>query len=336
MKYATAACLTLCFAATSLSAQTPISSKCSTPPIIPTADECMAMRVIDELVKRTPAIRAVWPGFWKTAEFGVYSPDWGILIRTLSTPPDGFAEVSARGVRVEHLYAIHGPWPLLQTGGVFPIVSGFSPNMPMDGGIEVSADSQTVVPVAVRLTNDISSSIELIIHESFHSYQLANFANMYRTQSRGAAARGPYSDLEIAQLHVESDRLQETLTSDPPNRQAAFRAFLAVRDKRFSHDSVGSAIEREQERIEGTAEFVGLRARLSDATSTTLRDSIIARIDRAYRRGPVDRRAALQARPYATGAALVYLLEESGKPWRKQVARGASLEDVLLRSLTDK
>lgn len=299
------------------------------------ADACAALEVARVLSSRAPDIQRIWPGFWSAAEFALYAPAWGMIARLNAAPPAGFVSIPEDVAGMPRVYGYFGEWPVLKFGGVLPVVAGLSPASSNIGGIEVPTNlNGYVIPVAVQMRPDRLGTIELAIHEAFHSYQLTHFQNMFQIARRPEAPPGAVDSAELPQLAGEAALLNAALSAASAERAALIARYFDLRATRLARNPELANLEREQERKEGTAEYVGLRARLSTTDSlVVLTDTIAARVLSAYQIRH-SRRAALQARPYATGAALAYLLDQSGVEWRIRVERGEFLDD-LLRSVRD-
>jgi hypothetical protein len=270
-------------------------------------------------VRGSAAIDRVWPGFWNPPGFAIFRPDTAIYLFTTDSAPSDFKRVNDPRLPEP----IRRSWYVLEKSS-----RGFR-----GGAIPIDPNARRLV-MAVGLPEPPLSSLEFLLHESFHGWQFRNFANLF--------------DLTIPQrlpdtlplpphfhTQVQEERrllllaLEATLTA---NIRARVHDYLAAREQRFSESpALAVRIERSAERREGTAEFVGLAGELaaSGFVADVLSDSIRARIrsDTHWGAANLPPRERLSSRAYRTGSAMAFLLDRLAcQNWRARVAEGASLD----------
>ncbi|HET7691517.1 MAG TPA: hypothetical protein VFM44_00365 [Gemmatimonadota bacterium] len=157
----------------------------------------------------------------------------------------------------------------------------------------------------------------LLIHESFHRIQ----------EDVGLAADNPpngHLDTRDGRfwMRLEMRALAEALASRGSGRAASIRDALDFRARRRSLFPEAAAEEDALERNEGMAEYTGLV--LSGLPSEVLADRAAVELERREASDSFSRSFA-----YATGPAYGVLLDESSRPWREELVRGAALGDLL-------
>jgi hypothetical protein len=157
----------------------------------------------------------------------------------------------------------------------------------------------------------------LLIHELFHRIQ----------EDLGLAADNPpngHLDTRDGRIwmRLEMRALAEALASRGSGRAASIRDALDFRARRRSLFPAAAAEEDALERNEGMAEYTGLV--LSGLPSEVLADRAAVELERREASDSFSRSFA-----YATGPAYGVLLDESGRPWREELVRGAALGELL-------
>lgn len=157
----------------------------------------------------------------------------------------------------------------------------------------------------------------LLLHELFHRIQ----------QDLGLAAENPpngHLDTRDGRIwmRLEMRALAEALAQRDGDRAASIRDALDFRAHRRSLFPEAAAEEDALERNEGMAEYTGLV--LSGLPPELLADRAAVDLERREGSESFSRSFA-----YATGPAYGVLLDESGRPWREALGRGAVLGDLL-------
>lgn len=169
--------------------------------------------------------------------------------------------------------------------------------------------------------------VHTIVHERFHVYQETGFA---APQYGQRASEPDAGDLALAAL--EQRALKSALQAAAPAESARFaRQFLAVRAERYARLPDSSAVETDQERMEGMAQYIeeNLMARPDVAP---VPGDVIPLITRRLDRFPtIDDME--KGRYYGTGAAQGLLLDRAGHAgWKELVSAGAAPHDLLALS----
>jgi len=157
----------------------------------------------------------------------------------------------------------------------------------------------------------------LLLHELFHRIQ----------EDVGLAAENPtngHLDTRDGRIwmRLEMRALAEALASRGSGRVASIRDALDFRAHRRSLFPDAAAEEDALERNEGMAEYTGLV--LSGLPGEVLADRAAVDLERREASDSFSRSFA-----YGTGPAYGVLLDESGRPWREELVRGATLGELL-------
>ena len=157
----------------------------------------------------------------------------------------------------------------------------------------------------------------LLLHELFHRIQ----------EDVGLAAEDPpngHLDTRDGRvwMRLEMRALAEALASGGSGRLASIRDALDFRERRRSLFPAAAAEEDALERNEGMAEYTGLV--LSGLPAEVLADRAAVELERREASESFSRSFA-----YATGPAYGVLLDESDRPWREPLVRGATLGELL-------
>jgi hypothetical protein len=157
----------------------------------------------------------------------------------------------------------------------------------------------------------------LLLHESFHRIQ----AEVGLAADNPANAHLDTRDGRIW-MRLEMRALADALVSRNGARAAAIRDALDFRARRRSLLPAAAAEEDALERNEGMAEYTGLV--LCGLPAEVLADRAAVDLERREASESFSRSFA-----YATGPAYGVLLDESGRPWREALVRGATLGELL-------
>lgn len=233
-----------------------------------------------------------------------------------SAPPPGFVAAQApAGANPA------GLWRYMGIPQGLEIAHGMAVDLDYDVGGE---------PVtAVRVADGVTETLELLFHERFHAYQESHF------QDPIPSIRWEGVSLDSARL-ARLDELERTvlkcaLAADPLRPARVARDYVAVRVRRMSGepDSIVQA-EHRVERIEGSAQWVGMRmaARVQDHERADFQRRLSELLD--WRPEPTSfgfvadgLPAARRQRLYATGAAILEIVDRLGVPaWRTRLTAG--------------
>lgn len=280
-------------------------------------------RVAEAAQAAREAAPSWWSGFFRPRPpILLYAPGDGALLLGGAEPPAGFRSVPA------------GDLPAALKAGVHVRVGtpeGLSGEL--DTGFPVGAGRAVAAPVRPDRA-DPGSLTETIFHEAFHAWQWDRF----RDPEAGSAylSDGALDDPRLLTLlHRERRALAVALRAEEgPGLVAASRRYLRLRRARggVGPEEVAEAYAG-LERIEGTAHLVGLLARAAaEGASRRSLDSLLA----AELEAPPDTvssrslyEAVVRRPAYASGAALARLLDRWAVPWRRRVAGGRGLAELL-------
>ena len=263
------------------------------------------------ILDHSNALAEIWPGYWPEDQgFILYDPTHGAVLVGAEQRPRNIT------YRAGELPGAHAKF-------VFDYPAG-APNMMM-----------------MTVKEDWPDAAETLFHEQFHDFQ------------RDAFDRGDWKNAgEYVDLTAISDRAAFTAGAELERRVLAdavlaktdarrfdlARSYIALRRAREA--TVGDVIigkERYFERLEGTAEYVGLTAAsvvlgestssVSDKLAEGLRRSLFDNAEGSYSGNWFRRRA------YGVGGAIAVLLDRSGTDWKARVQAGESLDVVLENTL---
>lgn len=264
----------------------------------------------------------VWPGYWFPGKkFILAIPGQCVLLYSSEPAPPGYEPLSLVSAGTGSFYLARGNVPRLGASEGhfdirFPVGRGFA----------------TAVPIRESLL----PTLHALYHEAFHAYQNDEFSDPSVTHS--SVPNAVVGDPEFRALaEVERRVLAEAIVqSDEEALRNLARRYLAVRLHRLAAVPAHVAdVEREMERVEGTAQFVGYSAavRALDLSATATADIIGRDLRKPAKTSRFGGEWTLRLRVYATGAAIGVLLERLATDWRSGVERGASLEALLVRSV---
>lgn len=279
------------------------------------------------VVLASPAISRIWPGFWSPRQpFGIATPREAVLVVSDVAPESLFAALPPHAlpqVLRGRTYVAHGVVRGLHTTrGI-----GFDLRARIIPGTEL-----TVVPIKA----DVESTIGFLVHEAFHAFQFRAFARPQRddnTFDMASAARPEFASLVNLERRLLAAAL-EPLERDSLER--VVRSYLAVRERRYA--STAESVRAEElhlERIEGSAQYVGLRAAaLGDGRRqpAAIEGEVLLQLT-AELEAP-DPRWEVRLRSYGTGAAIAIVLERlKVVDWKARLQEGATFHELLARAV---
>lgn len=285
--------------------------------------------VAGTLIRGSPRIAEIWPGFW--------SPDQGFL---LLSPRGGMVLVASFAPPPEFIPAPEGSMPAVPPRRSF-VRDGLLPGSRLGtfpGVVEISGHPVYALP---PMGSSLARRVSFYTHEAFHYYQRQGGGAWVETPedtimglSPAAALRAPdivNDSLFRAGLRHEDLLLHRMLVEEYPTKLRALLAdYLDARAERLREHPDVLGIERRYERREGTAEYVGCRAAaVALADSSWLRTCITANLNEDRPDDPLLQ--FLRWRLYSTGAVLALILDRLVIPgWKAELALGEHL-DVLAR-----
>lgn len=282
------------------------------------------LRPATAIAEAATQIAAIWPGFWPRPTFGYYLADSATVMVA--------DEASNSFRRLECASTING----LATRAW--ILDG--PNKQYQAGITPIMRGNSAAGALVRLRATDSASVDLVVHESFHLYQVTRFSAFFSpplvralpdTLALGTAF-GP-------ELALELNLLADALVALPERRRGIARAYLARRSVRLADRPWVASAERKMEMVEGTAQYVGLRAAelatAPPARGTTLSRGVAAALREIASRIKLDASTVrdLAPRSYESGSAIALLLDEYHAGWKSAVEQGMPLDSLLAQAL---
>lgn len=276
------------------------------------------------IAEADPPVASLWPGFWTRPTFGFYLKDSAALV-VADQQPKGFKSLEceeASKALAKRLWVPDENDKYYQSGFV-PIrgESGF------EGAI-------------VQLMSTQSASVDFAAHESFHMYQITRF----RTFMEPPLGRELPDSLSLghdfaSRLSIELQALGDAVTAaTSEDRRIMTLSYLAMRSARLGDYPLAAAVERKMEMIEGSAQYVGLRAVASthspSRSTMEARRSLAAQLRGIANKIRIDSTDIRDLRPrtYYSGAALAFLLDDSHPGWQHAVERGMPLDALVSSS----
>jgi hypothetical protein len=273
------------------------------------------------IVSSSNLVSSIWPGYWPKGQGFILARTRGdVLLVSESAPDSGFQRLDDRilpRVLRGRAFAAHGVIPGLHASS-------------MDGGFNIRYPVAGTRVTAVSVKDSVRTTVEFLFHEAFHAFQDEHFARGPEAvlERSGAAVRT--TPVFAAMAEVERRILAEALLADDSSSVSLLRSFLAVRATRLdSAGAVARAEELQMERIEGTAQLVGVQASLAVTRADRREADRLVREILTADLAESDASWRTRLRVYGTGAALGLLLDRLGVPWRGELARGATFVDVL-------
>lgn len=273
------------------------------------------LRIAVVLGRGAPAVQRIWPGYWPATEEVLLSRgDSAVLLIARSPLPPGIRPVERQDLAADQptpVYLFRGPirefWPAF---GLRPLRL---------------SDPKALWHWEIG-SRRLGRGLEVIYHEHFHRFQVFNFRHFSTPRGSDAPFVRRMREPEFARrVEIEHRMLSSALESaDADSLRALLQGYLSVRHTRTSSDSVAQWSERQMERIEGVAQYVGLEAvrRVLDCDRVGLRADLQQQLEAKARN-------ASDSRIYFTGAALSYLLDQMGEDWKRKVQDGAYLDQLL-------
>lgn len=262
----------------------------------------------------------LWPGYWSDPRaFLVVEPGLAVVLHAPRDPGPPFAaqRVCAPGLGCWDAWVAPGEVPGLGASRGF-----FDLRFPVAG---TSA-------VAISVRGSLETNLDFLFHEGFHGYQETAFTDPHVLQVDDPLGAGT-RDRVHAMADAERARLADALDDEEGDVVPAMREYLEMRAARDS--LVPATLRRYEdrlERIEGSAQLVGLQASLlargqpaadaARAVAGALREPI--RLG-AFASGETWH---IRARVYGTGAALGLLFDRMGLPWRQRLAAGEDFRQI--------
>ncbi|MEP6619137.1 MAG: hypothetical protein ABJE47_07480 [bacterium] len=267
-------------------------------------------------------IALIWPGFWADdVSYVLTRRNVDALAVTASAPPTDFTRIAgSEGTGRRHYYYHAGPL------GDQAADRGFSLKYHIGGRASV----------ALGVGPSVSSTVNTMIHESFHVFQEERFTDP--SMPGTGVGDGALGNLDVFAAQVDSERQLLILAlrqASPQERDMAAAQYIRRRSERLSHVSATLAnAENQTERIEGSAQYVeSAAASMSPHPDVNaLRDSLISQLSIPLASFPQmfgQAGALMRWRLYATGAAQMLLLNEMHVPWQARVEKGMPPSQLL-------
>jgi len=277
------------------------------------------------LVLASPRLSTVWPGFWPPRQpFGIANPGKVLLVVMDVAPESPFTALPPHTlpkVLRGRSYVAHGV-----IRGI-----GSTDGIGFDLQKEIAGTELTIVP----MREEPRATIEFLVHESFHTYQLRRFVNATRADEsfdRASASRPEFNSLAELERRLLASAL-DAVGRD--SMEQALRSYLAVRCRRYA-STAESVIGEELhlERIEGSAYYVELIAAGMDdhqrlrPIDEMVREHLTTEVDIP------DVRWMIRVRVYGTGAAIGLVLERLNvTDWKERLQEGATFYELLTQTV---
>lgn len=283
--------------------------------------DSLLLATASAIVKSSGSLTSIWTGYWPQGQgFIIARPRGDILLVSRVAPDSGFQRLNGRLV------------PRVLRGRAFArrgVVAGLFASR-MDGGLNIHYAVAGTSVTAVAVKDSVRTTAEFLFHEAFHAFQDSHFAK----KPEAGAERSPNdakSPPEFsAMAEVERRILAEALSADDTDTRALLRCFVAVRSRRFSSISEAARTEELQmERIEGSAQLVGVQASLAVVRADSKQAEPLLRELLTSHLAESDAYWRIRLRVYGTGAATGLLLDRVGVPWRSELAGGATFFDIV-------
>jgi hypothetical protein len=282
--------------------------------------DTLLLSTASRIVGSASRLAAIWPGYWPRGQAFIIAKPGCVLLVSETAPDSGFQRLPNHSL------------PRVLRGRAF-VHSGslrglFASSVPGGLNIQYAVAGTTVTAVAVK--DSVRTTAEFLLHEAFHAFQDSHFARKPEAGPEQASHESPPRPEFDARAEAERRILAEALLADLPTTRELLRSYTAVRSQRLnSLRERERAEELQMERIEGTAQLVGVQGSLAvigapkQVALRLVRDLLTAELtesDPAWR---------TRLRVYGTGAALGLLLDRLHMPWQSALQRGETFEDVL-------
>jgi hypothetical protein len=271
-----------------------------------------------------PPLAEIWRGYWPARQpFIIYLPTEGALLVSEAEAPGSFHPLRKPDVAdsLEGRAFWHG-------GGLADVQRTFVTDYPI-------GSSKTAILVNWAEA-DGDRIIAILLHEQFHVFQRTAFQNPAFSEfvdpsaipDRLAFAASAETERRILAKAVETD--------DAGDARRLLQEYFALRRGREAAVAAqANAVERQLERIEGTAKYIDCVGRsMIEGGPERLKTLLAGELRRplAGQRGGFQMNW-FRLRSYGTGAALTYLVSRLDRgDWRARIESGAS-PVVLLEAL---
>lgn len=251
------------------------------------------------------AIGAIWPGYRIDKPILIHFKAAGRLtLIGAKAVPKGFTRCSSGSK--ENIYC--------GNSADFSVRSSFVANYKFNG--------ETVTFYGISNPLRPAEGQQLLFHENFHDFQQRTFKDPVKFFDPQPVA--PESE---ASCRAENAALLRALLLDGQDRFTAAGEFVAMREARHRSASPQDlALEEYKERIEGSAEYVGLMSSVlpcglgtakTCATPNILRDSLF--LAEIFNNG---------SNYYLSGMLQMAVLESLRIPWKARLASGTVIYDI--------
>lgn len=284
------------------------------------AADTMLLQGARAVARIASRMEGVWQGFWSPDEaFILYRPGESVLLVSPAAPPAGFIPIDGLEVppELEDRVYLH---------------RGTLPGLEASYHIDFPAGSTTAIAVALD-PEGIRPTLTTLFHEAFHGFQRRRFATTPLVAGEFVDPSHLLAPRFRALTEVERKLLTMALDLPADELPEHLRQYLAVRLLRIrSVPADVQALERHLERVEGSAELVGLEAGLlaSAEGRTGLPEALRPHLTRpldSVPGGVIER--LIRWRVYGTGAAIGFLLDRLGTDWRPRLEEGATFDELL-------
>lgn len=259
------------------------------------------------ILDRSDVLARIWPGFWPNEQgFVLYDPSHGAVLIGAEGRPRSVTYRAGELPGANRTFALDYP--------------AGTPNMMM-----------------VQMGDNWRTTATTLFHEQFHDFQRDAFD---KTDWKHG---GEYIDLTAisdraaftAAAELERRVLADAILAETAAQSADLtRQYIAlrrIRERTVEETVVGK--ERYFERLEGTAQYIGLKASsivlgddadsVAGALAGGLRRSLFANGEGSYSGN------WFRTRAYDVGGALALLLDRSGADWKARIEAGEPLDAVL-------
>lgn len=295
-----------------------------------------ALQAIDALIAKSGEVRTTWPGFWTPPRFGVYRPTAGIVVYYAGQQLRGYSTLQhplITGRANDRVLVFNGSWNLLN-GGPVPILPDLVPGASVESGITIPDDPERL-PVALAVEADsFPVLLETLLHESFHSLQLARFNGVYQAGASLPVDTSRLTDQHHRDLVGERDALMAAVLARSSAESACqTQRYLELRRKRVQNESTELIeAERRLEWHEGTATYVGVLGMLIvQGKKDSFADTLVQRVNSRWLSGGSRKSDQVRARAYLSGAAMAAILDRHLPRWHQEVERGERLDKLVAR-----
>lgn len=275
------------------------------------ADEQALVSSATYIAERSPVVAEIWPGFWSPREpFMLYQVDELALLITDKAPIAGYQTVDERLL----------PRSLRGRAYFYP---GSLPRL--ESGFVLSYPVQDYQVTAVQLQPDLRNNANTMIHEAFHAYQHQHFEVDTQPHVEDEVFSSP---TVRALLRMQQRLLQHMLNLSDQELNDFAHDYLTLRliGEQILPDSA-IQLQRYSERIEGSAQLIGLKAVLGRNQSEALTEHLYQSLEGSP--DGIQEQIDLWSSGYHTGASLMLILTRFDLDWQRQLADGQAFEQIL-------